>query len=101
MPPIISCEKRLTEVFRKLFKMLEGHPHCHDARADTAVVGNLITDDGTGCGIHYEPDKALDAAYLYVSLIGSKSVTFFVRICINEGLHAEGGGLAVVSDHLM
>ena len=90
-----------TEVFGKLFKILEGHSHCHNTWTNTTVVGNPITYYNARCGIHYEPDEALNTADFYIGLIGGKSRSFFVRVFINERLHANGGSFAVVGDHLM
>ncbi len=89
------------KVFRKLCKPLESHTHGEDAGADTTVIRYLIADDGTGCGIHDEPDVGLDTTDFYVGFISSEDVPFFVGILINKGLDADGGGLAVVGDLLM
>lgn len=36
-------------------------PFSKNTGTDTAVVEYLITDDGTGCGIHDEPDVSFDS----------------------------------------
>ena len=63
--------------------------------------GCLIPDNGTGCGIHNEPDIGFDAAGLDIGFIGSEHRPFFVGILIDERLDADSGGLAVVGDLLM
>ena len=90
-----------TEAVGKLFQVLEGHAHSHDAGTDAAVVRDLIADHGAGGGIDDEPDIAFDAPDLDVGLIGSKDRPFFVGIGINKGFDADCGSLTVVRDHLV
>ena len=87
--------------FRQPCKAPESHAHGEDAGTDAPVVGDLVTDDGTGGGIHDEPDKGFDAAYFDVGFICGKHIPFFVRILVNKGLDADGGGPAVVGDLLV
>ena len=87
--------------FRQLCKAPESHAHGKDAGADAPVVRDLVTDDGTGGGIHDEPDKGFDAAYFDVGFISGKHIPFFVRVLVDKGLDADGGGPAVVSDLLV
>ena len=89
------------KVFRQLFQSLECHAHGEDAGADATVIGYLVTDNGTGCGIHDKPDVCFEAADFYVGFVGNKSRSFFVRILVDKGLDADGGGLTVVGDLLM
>ena len=81
--------------------MLKRHAHCHDARTNGSVVGDLITYDGAGCGIDDKPNVSLDAADFDVGFIGGERGTFFVRVGIHEGLDAYGCSLAVVCNHLV
>ena len=81
--------------------MLEGHAHRHDAGADAAVIGHLITEHNAGCRIDDEPDKAFLAVNFDICLITDHGVAFFVRIGVHKGLNADGGSLTVVSDHLV
>lgn len=89
------------KVFRQLFQFPECHAHGEDAGADTTVVRYLVTDNETGCGIHDKPDVCFEAADFYVGFVGSKDRSFFVRILVDKGLDADGGGLTVVGDLLM
>ena len=77
------------------------HTHGEDAGTNATVVGDLIAKNGTcGC-IHDQPDVSFDTTDFYVSFVSSEDVIFFVRILVNKGLNADGGGLAVVGDLLM
>lgn len=89
------------EIFGKLLKVLEDHPHSHDAGTDPAVVRYLVTDDCTRCGIHDKSDEPLNAADFYINFIGHVSRPLFIWVCIDKRLHAKSGRLAVVGDHLM
>ena len=89
------------KVLRQFCKSLESHTHGEDAGADTTVIRYLIADNGTSCSVHDKPDVSIETADFYVGFIGSKDVPFFVRILVNKGLNADGGGLAVVGDLLM
>ena len=60
------------EVFRELLKSLKGHAHGKDTRANSTVIGHLITDDGTAGSIHDQPDVGFDAADFDVGFIGHK-----------------------------
>ncbi|MDE7321195.1 MAG: hypothetical protein K2N73_00430 [Lachnospiraceae bacterium] len=53
---------------------------------------------GTGCGIHDKPDVCFETADFYVGFVGSKGRSFFVRIPVDKGLDADGGGLTVVGE---
>ena len=89
------------EVFGKLFQVLEGHAHSHDAGADAAVIRYLMADHCTGCRIDDQPDITLDAADLDVGFISNKGSILFVRIGINKRFDADCRSLAVVGDHLV
>ena len=89
------------KVFGQLGKSPECHAHGEDAWADTTIIGYLVADNGTGCGIHDKPDVCFETADFYVGFIGSKDSSFFVRILVNKGLDAAGSGLTVVGDLLV
>ena len=89
------------ESFRKLFKVLESHPHCYDTRPDTTVVRETVTDNGTGCGVHNKPDVSGDAADFDIGFIRNEHRVFLVMISIYERLDADCGRTAVIRDLLM
>lgn len=76
--------------------MPESHPHGKDAGTYAPVVGDLVTYDGTFCGIHNEPDICFDAPDFDVGFIGSEGIAGFVVIMVNERFYTESGGFAVV-----
>ncbi len=90
-----------TEVFRKLLPCTESHAHSKDAGADTAVVRNLIAQDGTGYRIHDEPDVSFDPADLDIGFIGNEGGSGFVVIVVNERFDDEGGSPGVVGNLLV
>ena len=89
------------KVFRKLCKPLKSHTHGEDAGTDTTIVRNLVADDGSGGGIHDEPDVGLDTTDFYVGFVSCEHIPLFVGILINKRFDADGGSLAVVGDLLM
>ena len=89
------------KVFRQFSKSPECHAHGEDAWANTTVIGYLIANNGTGCGIHDKPDVCFETTDFYVGFISCKGIPFFVRVVVNERLDADGGGLAVVGDLLV
>ena len=89
------------KVFRQLCKPPESHAHSEDAGTDAAVVGYLITDDGTGSCIHDEPYVRFDAADFDIGFIRSEHAALFVRILIDKGFDADSGSLTVVGDLLV
>ncbi len=89
------------KVFRQLCKPPESHTHGEDAGADATVIRHLVAYDGSGGGVHNEPDISFDAADFYIGFIGSKYFSFFVGVLVNKRLNADGGGLAVVGDLLV
>ena len=89
------------KVLRQLCKSLERHAHSEDAGANATVVRYLVTDDGTGGGVHDKPDVGFDPADLYVCLVGGEHIPFFVRVLVHEWFDADGGSLAVVGDLLV
>ncbi len=89
------------KVLRQLCKPPESHTHGEDTGANATVIGDLVADDRTGGGVHDEPDIGFDTADLYVCLIGSEHIPFFVGILIYERFYADGGGFTVVGDLLM
>ena len=89
------------KVLRQFCQSPEGHAHGEDAWADATVIGYLITDNGTGCGIHDKPDVCFEATDFYVGLIGSEDVSFFVRILVNKGFDTDSSSFTVVGDLLM
>ena len=58
------------KVSRQLCKSLESHTRRKDTGTDATVIGYLVTDNGTGCGIHNKPDIVFYAADFYVGFIG-------------------------------
>ena len=89
------------KVFGQLFQSPECHAHDEDAGADATVIGYLVADNGTGCSIHDKPDVCFETADFYVGFIGSKDISFFVRILVNKGFDAAGSGLTIVGDLLV
>ena len=81
--------------------MTESHPHSKDAGADTSVVRDLISNNGTACGIHDEPDISFDTADFDISLVSSKYISSFVIIVIDKGFDTDGSGFTIVGDLLM
>lgn len=90
-----------TEVLGKFYEMPESHAHNKDAGTGTTVIGYLITDDGSCCGIQDEPDVGLDVPDLDVSFIGGESAADTVIVVVNERLDTDGGSLTIVDDLLM
>ena len=82
-------------------QMPESHAHGKDARADTAVVGYLIADNGTAGSIHDEPDVSFDATDFDIGFISSKDTASFVVVMINKRFDTDSGSLAVVGDLLV
>lgn len=89
------------EMFRKFFQISECHAHCKDAGTYTAIVRELISDNGSFGSIHDEPDVSFDPADLYVGFIGGKDIAGFVIEVINKGFYAQSCSFAVVSNTLM
>ena len=89
------------ELLRKLLHAPESHAHGEDAGPDRAVIRNLVAKNGTGGGIHDEPDVAFDAADLDVGLVGSEHGGFGISVMVNKGLDDNGGGSGIVGDLLM
>lgn len=48
------------EVFWKLLQLTEDHVHGKDAGINTAVIGNLITEDRASYDVHNKQDVSLD-----------------------------------------
>lgn len=89
------------KVLRQLCKALESHPHSEDTGADATVVRYLITDDGTACGIHDEPDIGFNATDFNISFIRGEGSLLFVWILVDKRLNADSGGFAVVGNLLV
>lgn len=89
------------EVFWQLCEVPEGHTHGEDTGTNTTVIGYLIADDGTGCGVHNEPDVGSDAADFDVCLVSREHGPFFVGILVNKGFDADSGSFTVVGDLLV
>lgn len=89
------------EVFRKFLKPLEGHAHGKDTGSNPAVIGHLVTDDGTAGGVYDKPDVGFYATDFDVGFIGHKGFSFAIGILIDEGFDADGRSLAIVGDLLM
>lgn len=87
--------------FRKFFQTTESHAHGEDAGPNSAVVRDLIADDGASGGIHDKPDISFDSSDFDIGLVSSKDRPFLVRILIYKGFHADCGGFTVVGDLLM
>lgn len=98
---VIIAISNKAEVFGKFFQVAEGHAHCHDAGADTAVIRHLVANDGTFGGIHDEPDIGLDATDFDVGLISGKGITGTIIIVVYKGFDADGGCFTVVGDLLV
>ena len=81
--------------------MLKRHSHSHDTWSYAAVVGYLITDHGTRCGVKDQPDESFDTAHFDVCFIGGKDCSLFVRVCINKWFDTDGGSLAIIRNHLV
>ena len=89
------------KVFGQFCKPPKSHAHGEDARPHTAVIGYLIADDGSGRGVHDQPDIGFNATDFYVGLVGSEHLPFFIRVLVNKGFDADSGGLTVVGDLLV
>lgn len=87
--------------FRKFGEMLQSHAHRHDAGANTPVIRYPVTKDGSGAGIHDEPDEALDTSDFDIGLVTDEIGRSTVVVGINKGLDDKGSGLRVVGDLLM
>ena len=87
--------------FRQFCKSPESHTHSEDTGADTTVIRDLVANDGSGCGIHNEPDIGFDPTDFDIGFIGSKNRPFFVGVLVNKRFHADSCGLAVISDLLV
>ena len=81
--------------------MTESHPHSKAAGADTSVVRDLVSDNGTACGIHNKPDIRFDTSDFDIGLVSSKYISSFVIIMIDKGFDTDCGSFAIVSDLLM
>ena len=81
--------------------MPESHPHGKDTRTDASIVRDLISDNGTACGIHDEPDVSFDTADFDIGFISSENITCLVIIMIDKGFDADGSRFAIVGDLLM
>ena len=89
------------KILRQPCKSLERHTHGEDAGADTTVVRHLVADDGSGGGIHDEPDIGLDASDFDIGFIRCEDIPSFVGVQVNKGLDADSGGLTVVCNLLV
>ena len=66
--------------------MTESHPHSKDTGTDTSVIRDLVSDNGTACGIHNKPDICFDTSDFDIGLVSSKYISCFVIIMIDNGL---------------
>jgi len=57
------------EYSREFLEVLKSHTHGKDTGSDTAVIRDLIAEDGMGDGIHDEPDISFDATDFDIGLI--------------------------------
>ena len=89
------------EVFWKFLKTLEGHTHSKDTRADSAVTGYLVTNNGAAGSVHDQPDVSFDTADFDIGFISHKGVAFAIGVVIYKRLDADSGSFAVVGDLLM
>ena len=89
------------KLFRQLCKSPKGHAHGEDAGTDAAVVRDPVTDNGTGNGIHDEPDVGFDTADFDISFVSGEDLALFVGVLVNKGFDADSGGFAVVGDLLV
>lgn len=89
------------KVFWQFCKSPESHAHGEDTGADATVVGHLVADDGTGGGVHDEPDIGFDAADFDVGLVSSEHFIFLVRVLVNKRLDAHRCSFAVVGNLLV
>ena len=71
--------------------------HCEYAGTDTAIIRNLIADDGAACSIHDKPDISFNATDFDIGFIGSQYFAGFVIMVIDKRFDADGSGFAVVS----
>ena len=90
-----------SEFLRKFGEMPESHAHGHNTGADTTGLGDTVTKDGSGGGVHDKPDEAFDASDLDVGLIADHRGRSIVVVVVHEGLYDKGGSLGVVSDLLV
>ena len=66
-----------------------------------AVVGDLVTENGAGGGVHNKPDVAFDAPDFDISLICRKDGGLWIFIVVNKGFNDNGGRSGIVGDLLM
>lgn len=64
-------------------------------------VGDLVTENGAGGGVHNKPDVAFDAADLNIGFIGSEYRRFRVIIMVNKGFDDHGGCSGIVGNLLV
>lgn len=81
--------------------MTESHPHSKDTGTDASIVRNLISDNGSACGIHDKPDVSFDTADFDIGFISSENITCLVIIMIDKRFDADGSRFAIVGDLLM
>lgn len=81
--------------------MAESHPHSKDTGTGTAIVRNLIADDGAACDIHNKPDISFHATDFDIGFVGSKYFAGFVIKVLDKWFDTDGSGFAVVGYLLM
>ena len=81
--------------------MLQSHAHSQDAGADTTVSRDTVAKNGTGSGIHDEPDETFDALDLDVGFIADHVGRSLVVIGVHEGLDDKSGSSGIVCDLLV
>lgn len=89
------------ELFRKLLEVTESHAHGEDAGTDTPVIGYLVTENGTGYGIHNEPDISFYAADFDIGFISNHCVGSLVIVVIYERFDYKGCGSGIVGNLLV
>ena len=89
------------EIIGKFFKVPESHAHCHDARANTPVIGHPVADDGALSRVHNEPDIVFDSADFYIRFISRVCIAGLVVIIVNKWFDTQSSGFAVAGDLLV
>ena len=81
--------------------MTESHPHSKDTGTNTTVIGDLVSDNGTACNVHDEPDVSFDIVDFDIGFVSSKNIACFVVVMVDKGFDTDCSCFAIISDLLM
>ena len=88
------------EAFRKFLYMAESHTHGKDAGADTAVIRDLIADDGSGYRIHDEPYITFDPTDFDIGFVCGEDIVGLIGVVVCKGFYDSGCRAGIVG-HLL